>query len=41
MRQINPDWPTEAERQEDLAHHLELKRTLDRAARVVLAAAGH
>ena len=40
MRQINPDWPTEAERQEDLAHHIALKRMIDRAAGVFLAAAG-
>ena len=41
MRQIDPDWPTDAQRQEDLAHHLALKRAIDRAARVFLAAAGH
>jgi len=35
MRQINPGWPTEAERQEDLAHHIALKRALDRADLVV------
>jgi hypothetical protein len=40
MRQINPNWPTDAERQEDLAHHIALKRMIDRAARVFLAAAG-
>ena len=40
MRQINPDWPTEAERQEDLAHHIALKRMIDRAASVFIAAAG-
>ena len=40
MRQINPDWPTEAERQEDLAHHIALKRMIDRAAGVFLAATG-
>jgi hypothetical protein len=39
MRQVNPDWPTDAERREDLAHHVELKRAIDRAAGVVLAAA--
>ncbi len=37
MRQINPDWPTKAERQEDLAHHIALKRAIDRAASIVLA----
>jgi len=40
MRQINPNWPTDAERQEDLAHHIALKRMIDRAAGVFLAAAG-
>ena len=40
MRQINPDWPTEADRQEDLAHHIALKRAIDRAAGAFLAAAG-
>ena len=40
MRQINPEWPTEAERREDLAHHVALKRAIDRAAGVFLAAAG-
>ena len=40
MRQVNPDWPTEAERQEDLAHHIALKRAIDQAAGVFLAAAG-
>ncbi len=39
MRQLRPDWPTEAERQEDLAHHVALKRAIDRAARVFLTAA--
>lgn len=40
MRQVNPEWPTEAERREDLAHHVALKRAIDRAAGVFLAAAG-
>ena len=40
MRRINPEWPTEAERREDLAHHVALKRAIDRAAGVFLAAAG-
>ena len=39
MRQVNPDWPTDADRQEDLAHHVALKRALDRAAGVFVAAA--
>lgn len=33
MRLVNPDWPSESDRQEDLAHHVALKRALDRAAR--------
>jgi hypothetical protein len=41
MRQINPDWPTDAERQEDLAHHILLKHLIDRAAGVFLTASGH
>ena len=40
MRQVNPHWPTEAERREDLAHHVALKRAIDRAAGVFIAAAG-
>ena len=39
MRQVNPDWPTEAERREDFAHHVALKRAIDRAAGVFVAAA--
>jgi hypothetical protein len=34
MRLIRPDWPTDQERSEDLAHHVALKRAIDRAARV-------
>ena len=36
MRQMNPDWPTDAERREDLAHHVEVKQMIDRAASVFL-----
>jgi len=32
MRLIRPDWPTDEERQEDLAHHVALKALIDRAA---------
>lgn len=32
MRAVNPDWPSEQERREDLAHHLALKRAIDLAA---------
>jgi hypothetical protein len=34
MCQVRPDWPSERERQEDLAHHIALKRAIDRAASV-------
>jgi hypothetical protein len=34
MRRLRPDWPSEAERDEDLAHHIALKRAIDRAAGV-------
>lgn len=40
MRQVRPDWPTEADRQADLAHHIALKQAIDRAARAFAAAAG-
>jgi hypothetical protein len=33
MRRVRPDWPSEAERAADLAHHVALKRAIDRAAR--------
>ena len=35
MRRLRPDWPSDAERAADLAHHLELKGCLDRAARAL------
>ncbi len=31
LRAVRPDWPTPAERELDLAHHLRLKRQLDAA----------
>ena len=34
MRLVRPDWPTDQERRDDLAHHVALKRAIDRAARV-------
>jgi hypothetical protein len=34
-RRVRPDWPTARDRAEDLAHHLEQKRLLDRTAHVV------
>lgn len=36
MRLVNPDWPSESERREDLAHHVVLKRAIDGAARAFL-----
>jgi hypothetical protein len=32
MRRLRPGWPTEAERAADFAHHVALKRWIDRAA---------
>jgi len=31
-RRVRPDWPSTRDRQEDLAHHIALKRRIDRAA---------
>jgi hypothetical protein len=31
-RRVRPDWPTARDRDEDLSHHLALKRRIDRAA---------
>jgi hypothetical protein len=39
MRRVRPDWPTPADRREDLAHHVALKQAIDRAAGAFLAAA--
>ena len=39
MRRVRPDWPSLEERREDLAHHIALKRALDRAAGAFLARA--
>ncbi len=36
MRQVRPEWPSAEERAEDLAHHVTLRRALDRAARVTV-----
>lgn len=36
MRLVRPDWPSDEERGEDLAHHLELKQRIDRAAHAVV-----
>jgi hypothetical protein len=32
MRRLRPDWPPPEERRADLAHHIALKRALDKAA---------
>ena len=32
MRLVRPEWPSEDERRDDLAHHLRLKRAIDHAA---------
>jgi hypothetical protein len=37
MRRLRPEWPSEAERAADLAHHVEQKRWIDRAARAFAA----
>lgn len=37
VRRLRPDWPTARDRAEDLAHHAELKRRIDRAAHAVAA----
>jgi hypothetical protein len=34
MRLVRPDWPSDEERRDDLAHHIALKRAIDCAARV-------
>jgi hypothetical protein len=38
MRRLRPDWPSPDERREDLAHHVTLKRAIDRAGGAFLAA---
>jgi hypothetical protein len=35
MRQLRPEWPRAEDREEDLAHHLALTRSLDRAASAI------
>jgi hypothetical protein len=40
MRRVRPDWPSAAERQADRAHHVALKRALDRAASALGGSAG-
>jgi hypothetical protein len=32
VRKVRPDWPTARDRDEDFAHHVALKRRIDRAA---------
>jgi hypothetical protein len=36
-RRVRPGWPSAAERQRDLEHHVEFKRRLDRAAQALAA----
>jgi len=38
MQSVRPDWPTDSDRREDLAHHVTLKQAIDRAAIAFLAA---
>jgi hypothetical protein len=40
MRQVRSEWPSAKDRAEDLAHHVTLKRALDRAASVTARSAG-
>jgi hypothetical protein len=40
MRALRPDWPSVEERRADLAHHVEFKRAIDRAAGIFVADAG-
>ena len=35
MRLVRPDWPSEDQRRADFAHHVELKRRIDRAAHAI------
>jgi len=37
VRKIRPDWPTARDRDEDFAHHVALKRRIDRAAHAFFA----
>lgn len=39
MRLVHPTWPSDAERNEDFAHHLALKRTIDHASGAFIALA--
>lgn len=39
MRRVRPDWPSERDQREDLAHHVALKRAIDRSAGVFISAA--
>ena len=40
MRLLRPDWPSDEERRSDLAHHLGLKRLIERAAGAFVSLAG-
>jgi hypothetical protein len=35
VRRVRPDYPTERDRAEDLAHHIALKQLIDRASRAL------
>ena len=35
MCRVRPDWPSDAERRQDLTHHIALKGAIDRAARAL------
>jgi hypothetical protein len=35
MRSVRPDWPTQTDRDEDLAHHVAMVRTFDLARRAL------
>jgi len=35
MRSVRPDWPTAQDRNEDLAHHVAMRRLLDQAGRAL------
>lgn len=39
MRLVRPDWPSNRERLDDLAHHVALKRAIDRVAGAFVAIA--
>ena len=40
MRLLRPEWPSDEERRGDLAHHISLKRLIDRAGGAFVSLAG-